>query len=168
MVLPAFLVALGQADEAVELVKERARENAEDLPSQIVHGIFLYLARRFDAAVFALALAEAMNGRQWLTRTASALVALAKMNPPPRTSYWCISLLGMKFSPAFYRYAWPNRSGSESRPSNGARATATPATRCLRRCTRRSMNSSIRFPHRPRSLPQLMERSQRQYVAPIN
>ncbi|HUN56493.1 MAG TPA: hypothetical protein VMU41_00120 [Candidatus Binataceae bacterium] len=78
---PAFLMARGESAEALHLASERARENPEDLPSQIMHGIFLYLARRFDDAVFALALAETMSVRHWLTHTTSALLALARNEP---------------------------------------------------------------------------------------
>jgi tetratricopeptide (TPR) repeat protein len=78
---PAFLMARGESAEALHLASERARENPDDLPSQIMHGIFLYLARRFDDAVFALALAETMSVRHWLTHTASALLALARNEP---------------------------------------------------------------------------------------
>jgi Tfp pilus assembly protein PilF len=78
---PAFLMARGKSAEALHLASERARENPEDLPSQIVLGIFLCLARRFDDAVFALALAETMNVRHWLTHTASALLAVARREP---------------------------------------------------------------------------------------
>jgi Tfp pilus assembly protein PilF len=78
---PAFLMARRESAEALHLASERARENPEDLPSQIMHGIFLYLARRFDDAVFALALAETMSVRHWLTHTASALLALARNEP---------------------------------------------------------------------------------------
>jgi Tfp pilus assembly protein PilF len=78
---PAFLMARGESADALHLASERARENPEDLPSQIMHGIFLYLARRFDDAVFALALAETMSVRHWLTHTTSALLALARNEP---------------------------------------------------------------------------------------
>lgn len=78
---PAFLMAQGESAEALHLAATRARENPEDLPCQIIHGIFLYLARRFDDALFALALAETMNVRHWLTHTASALRALARREP---------------------------------------------------------------------------------------
>jgi Tfp pilus assembly protein PilF len=78
---PAFLMARGESAEALHIASERARENPEDLPSQIMHGIFLYLAHRFDEAVFALALAETMSVRHWLTHTTSALLALARHEP---------------------------------------------------------------------------------------
>lgn len=78
---PAFLMTRGESAEALHLASERARENPEDLPSQIMHGIFLYLARRFDDAVFVLALVETMSIRHWLTHTASALLALARREP---------------------------------------------------------------------------------------
>jgi Tfp pilus assembly protein PilF len=78
---PAFLMARGKSVEALHLASERARENPEDLPSQIVHGMFLYLARRIDDAVFALALAETMSVRHWLTHTTSALLGLARNEP---------------------------------------------------------------------------------------
>jgi tetratricopeptide (TPR) repeat protein len=78
---PAFVLAQGHSRDALQLVEERAKENPEDTLSQTVRGIFLYLCGKSDEAVFALALAETMNSRQWLTRTASALLALARNEP---------------------------------------------------------------------------------------
>jgi tetratricopeptide (TPR) repeat protein len=78
---PAFLVALGQLDEALLLVQERASENPDDLSSQLTYGLFLYAARRFEDAAYALAKVQIMNPRHWLGRAISALLSLTQREP---------------------------------------------------------------------------------------
>jgi Tfp pilus assembly protein PilF len=78
---PAFLVATGEADEALLLLKERIVENPEDFSSQLTYGFFLYASGRFDEATMALSLAFVMSPRNWLVRLVSALLALAQSEP---------------------------------------------------------------------------------------
>jgi len=78
---PGFLAAMGDADEALILLKERTTENPEDFSAQLAYGFFLYATGHFDNAVVALSLAFVMSPRNWLVRLGSALLALVQREP---------------------------------------------------------------------------------------
>ena len=164
---PAYLVAMGQSHEAVALTNERAREKSEDLPSQIVHGVFLYLARRFDEAVFVLALAEAMNARQWLTRTVSALVARAKNEPAAAHIILVHQLVGDDILPGLLSLCLTESLRLRKSPEQLGESRRN-ATDPLFAAVYAALDEIIdTLPTPSEQLTQLNERSKRKYVAPI-
>jgi tetratricopeptide (TPR) repeat protein len=164
---PAFLVAIGQTDKAVALTKERAREKSEDLPSQMIYGVFLYLARRFDQAVFALALAEAMNARQWLTRTASALLALAENEPAAAHIILVHQLVGDDILSGLLSLCLAESLRLRKSPEQWGKSR-TNATDPLFAAVYAALDELIdTLPAPSQQLTQLNERSKRKYVAPI-
>ncbi len=162
-----FLMATGRADEGLSLAQDAARLWPEDLFAQVTYGIFLYLARRFDEALMALSLAEAMNARHWLIRTASALLALARNEPAAAHVILVHHLIGDDIFPGLVTFCLAEILRLRANPEHwgpGRRHATDP----LFSAVYAAVDDLIdKLPSPEKQLAQITALSKQRYVAPL-
>jgi tetratricopeptide (TPR) repeat protein len=164
---PAYLAAVGRCDEAIELAQERAREQPDDLPSQLALGVFLYMTRHYDEAVFALALAEAMNARQWIARAASALVCIALNEPAAAHIVLVHQLIGEDLFPGLLAFCLSHNLRLRETPDQWGPGLKN-ATDPLFSAVYAALDELLdRLPKPPRMLQQIVKMSKAGYVYPV-
>jgi tetratricopeptide (TPR) repeat protein len=164
---PGFLMATGRSEEALALIGERARLCPDDLLSQVAHGIFLYLTRRFDEALLALTLAESMNARHWLTHTVWALLALSRNEPPGAHVILVHHLVGDDIFPGLLALCLASELRLRDNPEQwgpGRRNATDP----LFGQVYAALDELIdKLPKPPQQLGQLIKMSQEKYIPPL-
>jgi Tfp pilus assembly protein PilF len=81
---PAYLMTIGRAREALEMVRTRAANNPENAGARTIYGIFLYADRQFSEAFGELTEAAFANPQDWAAQLFIALVYLSEEYPTPR------------------------------------------------------------------------------------
>lgn len=151
----------------MSLAQEAARLWPDDLFAQVTYGIFLYLARRFDEALMALSLAEAMNARHWLSRTASALLAVARNEPAAAHVILVHHLIGDDVFPGLVTFCLAEILRLRANPEHwgpGRRHATDP----LFSAVYAALDDLIdKLPSPPKQLAQLKALSKQRYVAPV-
>ena len=162
-----FLMATGRAEEGMSLAQETARLWPDDLFAQVTYGILLYLTRRFDEALMALSLAEAMNARHWLPRTASALLSIARNEPAAAHVILVHHLIGDDIFPGLVTFCLAEILRLRASPDQwgpGRRHATDP----LFSAVYAAVDDLIdKLPSPPKQLGQLTALSKQRYVAPI-
>jgi tetratricopeptide (TPR) repeat protein len=164
---PSFLAATGRLGEALDLTQERARIYPDDLPAQILHGIFLYISRRFDEALLALSAAQVMNPRHWLTCVISALLAIAQNEPAAAHVILVHHLLGTDAFPGLAALSLSLtlrlRKSPEQWGPGRRNASGSPLEQVYF-----ALDELIdRLPQPPQYLAQLLEISKQKYVSAL-
>ena len=62
---PAYLIAIGRCEEALDIARGRANESPQDVPAQIALGLFLHLTRNFTEANEVLGQALLLDLDNW-------------------------------------------------------------------------------------------------------
>jgi hypothetical protein len=164
---PAFRLAQGHPQEALHLAEIRARENPHDAHAQVLWGIFLYLSRRFDDAMMALAVGETMNIRHWLTHLAIALLALARNEPSAARIVLANQLLGEDLFPGLLAFCIAAELKLRKSPEEWG-PSRTHAKDSLLAPIYAALDELIdTLPQPSEQLANLLKRSRKKYVSPF-
>jgi tetratricopeptide (TPR) repeat protein len=163
---PAFLAATGRLGEALDLARERARIYPDDISAQIIHGIFLYITRKFDEAVLPLSAAQVMNPRHWLTCLISALLALARNEPAAAHMVLVHHLLGMDAFPGLAALSISTTLRLRNQPDQWG-PSRRHAGSLLEQVYLAVDELIDRLPKPQQYLAQLLEISEAKYVSPL-
>jgi tetratricopeptide (TPR) repeat protein len=162
-----FLMATGRTEEGMSLAQETARLWPDDLFAQVTYGIFLYLARRFDEALMALSLAEAMNAKHWLIRLASTLLALARSEPAAAYVILVHHLVGDDIFPGLVTFSLAEILRLRANPEQWGPGRKN-ATDPLFNSVYAALDDLIdKLPSPPKQLAQLTALSKQRYIAPF-